>query len=260
MPFRQAGTLRIFEFESLKRPGLVQAVYTRRGGTSPEPWRSLNVGGTVGDERARVIENRRRCFAAVGRDPDSIHDAWQVHSAAIVRAQAPRGEGDLVKADGLITDNPAVTLFMRFADCVPILLYDPGRPAVGLVHAGWLGTVRRAATAAVQAMGAAFGTVPERIMAAVGPSIGPDHYEVGNDVVEQMREALGMEADAHLHARDGRIHLDLWSANRALLESEGVGRIEVAGVCTACNLEDWYSHRAEHGRTGRFGGLIALEA
>lgn len=260
MPFRQAGSLRFFEFESLSHPDLVQGIFTRRGGVSPEPWRSLNVGGTVGDERTRVLENRRRSFGAVGRGMDSIYDVWQVHSAEVVVAHAPRREGRLVQADALATDSPDVTLFMRFADCLPVFLFDPTRLAVGVVHAGWLGTVRRAASAAVQTMVRAFGCRPSDLRAGLGPSIGPDHYPIGDEVVREVRHAFGKQADAHLSVHDGAVHFDLWSANRQSLEEQGVASIEIAGICTACHLEDWFSHRGERGRTGRFGGLLAIKS
>jgi len=260
MPFRQAGSLRYYQFDALVHPGLVQAVFTRRGGVSPAPWESLNVGGTVGDDRRRVIANRLRCFEALKRDPASLHDVWQVHSADVVQADAPRGEAAPVRADAMISNTPGVTLFMRFADCVPVLLHDPRLGAVGMVHAGWLGTVRKVVQATVRAMAHAFGSQPEDLAAGIGPSIGPDHYPVGDEVVEQVRVAFGRRADELLQVVDGRVRLDLWSANAALLSDEGVTRIEAAGICTACHLEDWYSHRGEHGRTGRFGAMLGLEA
>ncbi len=258
MPFRQVGSLRIFEFPSLSHPDLVQAVFTRQGGVSPDPWRSLNVGGTVGDARHRVIENRRRSFEAVGRPFESIYDAWQVHSAAVEVVRAPRGDGPLVQADALVTDRPEVTLFMRFADCVPILLFDPVRAVVGIVHAGWLGTVRQVTRATIETMVRTYGCRPQDLRAGIGPSIGPDHYRVGDEVADQVRSAFPQTAPALLTARDGAIHLDLWAANRLQLEQAGVESIETAGICTACHVDDWYSHRAENGRTGRFGGLVAL--
>ncbi len=258
MPFRQVGSLRIFEFPSLSHPHLVQAIFTRQGGVSPEPWRSLNVGGTVGDNRERVVENRRRSFAAVGRPFESIYDSWQVHSATVEVVRAPRGSGPLVQADALVTDNPGVTLFMRFADCVPILLFDPVRAVLGIVHAGWLGTVRQVARATVETMARVYGCRPGDIRAGIGPSIGPDHYPVGEEVAAQVRAAFPQAAPALLTTRDGAIHLDLWTANRLQLEQAGVESIETAGICTACHLEDWYSHRGENGRTGRFGGLLGL--
>jgi YfiH family protein len=213
----------------------------------------------VGDERERVRENRRRSFASLGRDPRSIYDVWQVHSADVVLANAPHDSSPPeLKADAIITDNPGVSLFMRFADCVPILLFDPSHRAVGIVHAGWLGTIRQVAAAAVRAMQSAFGSRPGELLAAIGPSIGPDHYEIREDVIDRVRQAFGRQADELLTTRNGHTHFDLWAANFRLLEQAGVSHVEVAGLCTACHPEDWYSHRAEMGRTGRFGALIAV--
>jgi YfiH family protein len=260
MPFDQIGEVRFFTFESLNRPGLKHAAFTRCGGVSPSPWASLNLGGTVGDERPRVLENKRRALEVAGRREESLHEIWQVHSADVVHAQAPRGQQALQQADAIITANPQVTLLMRFADCVPVFLYDPVRQAIGLVHAGWLGTARRTVVQAVRAMRDAFGTKPAEVLAGLGPSIGPDHYIVGDEVVQAIRQSLGPLADELLTVCQGQVHLDLWLANRRLLEGEGVDSVEVSGLCTACHLEDWYSHRAEGGKTGRFGALMALSA
>lgn len=254
------GSLRFYQFETLVHPDLVHAIITRQGGVSPEPWHSLNVGGNVGDENTRVRENLRRACDAVGRDPHSIYDVWQVHSSRVVRAYSPRSGKELIKADVLISNDPSVTLFMRFADCVPIFFYDPRHRAIGLVHSGWLGTVRGAPVAAVQAMAEAFGTHPEDLYVGIGPAIGPDHYPIGPEVVGRVRETFGLSAGNHLQIHDDEVHLNLWSANRELLEREGVKSVEVAELCTACHLEDWYSHRGEGRITGRFGAMIALDA
>jgi polyphenol oxidase len=260
MPFQQTGALRYFSFESLDGDSLVQAVFTRAGGLSPAPWNSLNLGGTVGDDPDRVFENRMRAFRAMGRSPESLYDAWLVHSAEVVCADAPR---DLAqsppKADAILTDRPEVTLFMRFADCVPILLYDPRRRVIGVAHAGWLGTVRRVAAAAVAAMSARYGSNPLDIRAAIGPSIAAHHYPVGREVVDQVQGSFGMDAPALLPRSNAGVQFDLWAANRLVLEQSGVKEIETAGICTACHLEDWYSHRGESGKTGRFGVLLALK-
>lgn len=260
MPFAQHEGIRYYRF-SIFPSEVKQAVFTRQGGVSPAPWESLNVGGTVGDDAARVRENRVRSFAAMGRHLDSLFDVWQVHSADPAFAESPRGKDEeYKKADIILTNRPEVTLYMRFADCVPILLYDPGRGVVGLAHAGWLGTVRGAASAAVRAMSQHYGARPAEILAAIGPSIGPDHYEVGSDVVTQVEQTFGPIARDLVEVRNGKTYFDLWRANRAQLEASGVQRIEVAEVCTACHLDDWFSHRAERGRTGRFGALMALPA
>lgn len=238
----------------------MNAIFTRHGGVSPKPWDSLNVGGTVGDDRPRVIENRLRSFRAVGREPKSMFDVWQVHSADVVRANAPHNfSPPEYKADAILTDNPDVTLFMRFADCTPVLLFDPIKHTIGIVHAGWMGTVKQVAAAAVNAMTAAYGSQPEDILAGIGPSIGPDHYEIGSDVINRVRETYHDDADKLLIHRDGHIYFDLWQANELTLKNAGVRSIEISGLCTACHPEDWFSHRAEKGKTGRFGALIGLK-
>ncbi|NJC96031.1 MAG: peptidoglycan editing factor PgeF [Anaerolineales bacterium] len=257
MPFTQHNGLRYFQFNALQAR---HAIFTRHGGISPEPWNSLNVGGTVGDEIERVRQNRLLSFEALECKPDSIFDVWQVHSADAVCARAPRRfDEPYRKADIILTDRPEVTLFMRFADCVPLLFHDPRKGIIGVAHAGWMGTVKDVATRTVNVLQAEYGSDPADVIACIGPSIGPDHYEVGEDVIRQVRQTFGKDSDMLLEPHDGRIHFNLWKANQRQLERAGIGRIELAGICTACHTDDWYSHRAEKGRTGRFGALIALQ-
>jgi polyphenol oxidase len=261
MQFHESGTLRSLTFDLFNQPGLVHGLFTRHGGVSPEPWASLNLGGTNGDSRENVIENRRRIFEALGRPVESIFDAWQVHGREVICADRPRPlDAAHQKADAILTDSREISLFMRFADCVPIFLFDPRHKVVGLVHAGWRGTVDRAAAAAVERMAAAYGSSPAEILAGIGPSICVDHYEIGKDpeVVATVRQAFGSDASAVLRQPNGSIHLDLWQANQIVLERAGVRQIEQAGVCTFCQNHDWYSHRAEKGKTGRYGVLLAL--
>jgi YfiH family protein len=260
MDFNNKDGIRYLTFDIFPKD-FVHAIFARQGGLSPEPWDSLNVGGTVGDETERVRENRFRSFAALGRDRESVFDVWQVHSADVVIANKAHPRSNTspeFKADSILTDNPAVTLFMRFADCTPILLYDPKKRVAGIAHAGWQGTVRRTAGSSVRAMQAAYGSNPGDILAAIGPAIGPDHYEVGPNVIEQVNYSFGKEAKRLLPEHDGRFHFDLWAANKFDLEQAGVRQVQVAGLCTACNPMDWYSHRAQKGRTGRFGALVAV--
>ncbi len=260
MPFNQAGALRYFHFDLYRLPGLVHAVFTRRGGVSPAPWISLNLGGLSGDKKENVVENRRRIFEAVGRPVESIYDAWQVHGTNVVCMDRPRPLDEAhVKADAILTDNPQVTLFMRFADCVPVFLFDPVRRVVGLAHAGWQGTVKQIARVTVERMSAEYGSHPGDILAVIGPSIGPDHYEIGPDVAGQVKAAFADDAGQFLSERNGKTFFDLWKTNQVILEYAGIKHLQVAGQCTACHTEDWYSHRAEQGKTGRFGALIALK-
>lgn len=260
MPFRENNGIRYFSFD-IFADNVTQAVFTRRGGVSPAPWDSLNVGGLVGDDIAHVRENRIRSFNATGRNPASIFDVWLVHSTDVIRSDEPRDLNETpIRADAILTDNPAVTLYMRYADCVPLMFHDPTKGVVGIAHAGWLGTVRGMAKTTVENMKSQYGCKPENIVAAIGPSIGVDHYEVGQDVIAEVRDAFGTQAERLLDSHNGRVRFDLWLANQVQLQEAGVEKIEVAGVCTACHLEDWFSHRAEKGKTGRFGALIGLQA
>lgn len=257
MPFQQNDSIRYFHFDTIPVP---HAVFTRQGGLSPEPWNSLNVGGTVGDDLARVRANRNLSLQALGCDPTTVFDVWQVHSADVVCASAPRPDSESVRqADIILTDKSKLTLYMRFADCVPILLHDPRRGVIGVAHAGWLGTLHDVATSTIHAMQKQYGSNPADVVAGIGPSIGPDHYEIGADVILKVMEKFGDESERLLKSHNGKIHFDLWKTNKLLLERAGVGTIEVAGICTACNTQDWFSHRAEKGRTGRFGALISLQ-
>ena len=260
MPFESTAGIRYYKFEQLGE-GVTQAVFTRRGGCSPNPWTALNLGGTVGDDPERVCENRNRALLAMKRPPESVYDVWQVHGVSVAIAEGPRlPETPHLQADAILTNTPGITLLMRFADCVPIFLHDPIRKVVGIAHAGWMGTVRGTVRLAIEAMQARFGSTPGDILAGIGPSIGPDHYEVGPDVVAQVRQAFGQSAYRLLIDHAGATHFDLWAANRLALEKAGVWQIELAGLCTACHTEDWYSHRAERGHTGRFGAIIALNS
>jgi len=256
MPFFQTDSLRYFRFESFE--SLPHAVFTRRGGVSPQPWAELNLGGTVGDDPIRVSQNRSLMFRSIGRNADHAFDVWQVHGSDVVCAWEPRAPGiPHDKADAILTDRPGLSLLMRFADCVPILLWDPGKKVVGLVHAGWQGTVKQVAASAISVMQAKFGTNPGEVLAGIGPSIAAHHYPVGAEVISEVRQAFGSEAEQFITGNP-QVELDLWKANQFILERIGVTQIETSGVCTACNLGDWYSHRAEKGRTGRFGVLIGL--
>ncbi len=260
MPFVACNGMEYFQFDCFRDFEIVHGIFTRKGGVSPEPFTSLNLGGTNGDLRSNVIENRRRMFNATGRQVDSLFDVWQVHGAEILLPNQPKALNEPhLRADGIVTDKPEITLLMRFADCVPIMLYDPENHVAGLVHAGWQGTVKKIAAAAVEKMVSIFGCKPINILAGVGPSIGPDHYEVQKDVFTRFHSVFGNPAEGFFFKRDNKLWLDLWQANKYILLDAGVKTIEIAHECTACNLDRWYSHRMEHGLTGRFGAVIGLK-
>ena len=259
MPFHQPDKIRYLTSELLEDEDLVQAIFTRHGGLSPHPWSSLNVGGLRGDDPERVYQNRVASFKELKRDPETVYDVWQVHSTDVIWTSGNRPASVRHrKADAILTDRSEVTLFMRFADCVPIILHDPVKHVAGLVHAGWLGTVGGIVRETIQAMQFAYHSQPENILAVIGPSIAQHHYEVGSEVIEQVEDAFGDTAGEFLDHKGEKANFDLWGANRYQLEAMGITKIEVTGICTACNLQDWFSHRGEKGNTGRFGALIAL--
>lgn len=258
--FQAEGGPVYYQFEQWAGSRALQhGIFTRLGGVSQPPWDSLNVGGTVGDQPMAVRANHQRMLAALGIDDRPVCTVWQVHSADTIVVRAPVNHRRwLARADGMVTDRPGLPLTMRFADCTPILLYDPVRHVAGLAHAGWRGTALGAAVSAVRAMSAAFGTRPQDIQAGIGPSIGPERYQVGEEVVRAIEQAFGATDGLIRRADDGSAYLDLWAANRLALERAGVGQIEVAGLCTATRTDEFFSHRAEQGRTGRFGVVLAL--
>lgn len=239
---------------------LRHGVFTRHGGVSQSCWKSLNLGASIGDDPQAVIENHRRMYRALDVNPVLAVSAWLVHSVAVkvVDAQS-KINGNLEKADAIITDQQDTPLVMRYADCVPLLLYDPVKGAIALAHAGWRGTVQGMAAATVRAMEAAFACRPEDLQALIGPAISRRNYQVGEAVAAQALAYFGAEAAViNNDTTDGGVCLDLWRANRLDLERQGVRNIEVLDICTFDNTADFYSHRAENGKTGRFGVVISL--
>lgn len=266
--------LHYFRFEALPHNGVARhAVFSRRGGVSPAPFASLNLSLSVPDERERVYANRRQVYGLFGRDTDTVVHAHLVHGADVARVTQVNNGSWVERVDGLITDEPGCVLSMNFADCAPIFLYDPHRRAIGLGHAGWRGAVADLPGAMVRAMSAAFGSDPADLVAAVGPCIGPCCYEVGHEVISAVEAAFPrneallrplpaghgrQERDGGQRSAVGRRFFDLPEANRRNLTAAGVRAVELSGYCTACRTDLFFSHRAERGRTGRFGTVFAL--
>jgi YfiH family protein len=202
---------------------------------------------------------RPRLAAALGIPPGALVPTRQVHGCEIVRVPDPKWDGTSGK-DGLITATPGIYLMGYFADCVPILAYDPVRQAVGLAHAGWRGTLLRMAERLVESLGTAFGVQPENLRVGIGPSIGPCCYEVGAEVIAGVREHLP-DGEALLRVgRLGHAFLDLWEANLQGLVRAGVQpeHVEVAGLCTSCHVERFFSYRREGRLNGLFAAVIGM--
>lgn len=253
------GSPVFYQFDCWQNAPLKHGVFTRQGGVSEAPWSSLNVGGTVGDAIQNVEENYRRMVDALDLSEQQTCTVWQVHGVDTVVANAPMPQRKwLTKADGMITKRVGLALSMRFADCVPVLFYDPEHQALGLAHAGWRGTVDGMVLSVLDALQMAYGSRPSEIQAAIGPSIGPQRYQVGEEVVAAVQARFGTTEGIIRRADDGTAYFDLWEANRRLLADAGVQQIEIAGICTASTTDEFFSHRAEKGQTGRFGVVVSL--
>jgi len=251
---------RLVYFQTDRWSNLKHGVFTRHGGTSNAPWASLNTGGTVGDNVQAVNRNHALMYAALDVNKDAACTTWQVHGADVVIANGPpQGRRWLAKADGMITNQADVPLVMRYADCVPLLFYDPAKQAIGLAHAGWRGTVRGMAAHMVQAMQQAYDSQPQDIEVIIGPSISQNAFQVGEEVVEAVAEYFGtLDGLMQRDPSDGTAYVDLWAANKLDLQQMGVQAIEISGICTYQNTADFFSHRAEQGKTGRFGVVMSL--
>lgn len=255
--FTQLGDLPAYQFEAWQsQPHLVHAIFTRHGGVSRPPYATLNLSRAVGDDPSAVEHNHARIYQALDISRSQTVQCHLMHSSVVHVVTVQAAEPRLAPADGLVTAQPGVMLSMRFADCVPILLHDPQRRAVGLVHAGWRGTLQNVAAAAVRAMTENLGCAARDITALIGPSIGPCCYEVGTEVIQSFTTALPEMASSLLRRDGPRVYLDLWRANRQQLLAAGVGQVYNMELCTACRRDLFFSHRGDGGRTGRFGIVI----
>jgi YfiH family protein len=242
-------------------PGISHRFFGRVGGTSPRPWRGLNISFDVGDAPPRVEENLARVRFQIGVKRERLFSATQVHGADVIEV-TEAADPDVMaaqKADGLWTRQHELGVGVRTADCVPILLAFEDARAVAAVHAGWRGAVGGVVASAVSALCANNQGDPGALVAAVGPCIGPDSFEVGPEVIEAASKVANV--DSLVRAGQGdRSFLDLGGLVGQLLEKAGVTRWERVPGDTAVELDRYFSHRAESGRTGRQIAAIAITA
>jgi YfiH family protein len=241
----------------------------RRGGVSDGLYATLNLAFHVDDDPAAVLENRSRLASELGVPLDSFVVPHQVHRdlvRVVAATDCGRGarshESALPGTDAMITREAGVVLGVMLADCVPVVVFDPVTPAVGLAHAGWGGTVRHITRRTVETMQRAFGTDPTTVVAGIGPSIGPESYEVGPDVAAAAGEAF--PSTSVLRPKPGGgVCFDLWTSNLTDLIDAGVprDRVEVVEVDTFRKADRYFSHRRDggsDGHTGRFMTVVAL--
>lgn len=258
-------------FPLLEETGIVnQGFSTRLGGVSKGGCASMNISIHRGDDPEAVEENRRRIAAAIGVDREKMVYTCQTHTTNVALVTEEDSGKSLSETDGMITETPGLCLVTFYADCVPLYFVDPVRKAVGLSHSGWRGTVHNMAGVTVRKMEEAFGSRPEDILAAVGPSICQDCYEVSEDVAEAFRNLLSGEEMKKVKTmteeqilkdkRNGKYQLDLWKANEAVCLSAGIRpeHISVTDICTCCNPGYLFSHRASNGKRGNLGMFVVL--
>jgi YfiH family protein len=243
------------------------AFSTRIGGVSKNEYASMNLSFGRGDSDENVTENYRRFCAAAGFDYQTLVASSQDHHTFIRRVGSEHyGNGiwkpkDMQSVDGLITDEPNVTLVTYYADCVPLFFIDPENRAIGLAHAGWRGTVAQIGREAVTAMQREFGSDPRCLFAAVGPSIGPCCFEVDTPVYDEFRKLTELKPQEFItDDGNGKYHIDLWEANRRILMNAGIpqDQISVAELCTRCNSDWLFSHRASGGKRGGLAAMMCI--
>ena len=257
-------SLPVWRFKQfLKFSSVLHYISGREGGVSEGNFDSLNLSFSVSDDNKNVKENRQRLANGLQIDTNDFLFPWQTHSDNIkVILNNEEKRNNLTDTDGIITNVPGICISVLTADCVPLIFYDPLKQVIGVVHSGWRGTVKGIAGKMVQTFIWEFNSKPSDILVGIGPSIGPDVYEVGKDVIEGVKDSFGNESEFILkETRKDKAYLNLWKANRLLLEQAGVPQenIEKAYICTYTDQEYFFSARRLGNDCGRFGAGIMLK-
>ncbi|MFG6355403.1 MAG: peptidoglycan editing factor PgeF [Acetatifactor sp.] len=283
----RAGDVEYLTFPLLSaQPGITHAFSTRRGGVSQGIYDSMNLSFTRGDDEEQVQENFRRMAAALQTDTSHMVCSYQTHTTNIRRVGREDGGKGILRergytdVDGLVTNDRGLCLVCFFADCVPLYFVDREHGAIGLAHSGWRGTAAGMGMRMVRRMEREFGTRPRDLVAAIGPSICRDCYEVSREVAEQFERleasipgsdrllAELAEQGVYPHRRilrpgreEGKYQLDLWLANLLILRGAGIpaAGIQVTDVCTCCNSGYLFSHRASQGKRGNLAAFLRID-
>ena len=262
--------IRYLQFPALSATEVCRHLFsTRIGGVSEGDLGSMNLSYTRGDKKENVDENFRRIADILECEPDDFVLSHQTHTTNVrVVTEADRGKGitrerDYEEVDGLITNVPGIVLSTFYADCVPLYFLDPVKKAIGLSHSGWRGTVNKMGKVTVNKMAEEYGCNPKDLVAVIGPSICVDCYEVSMDVAQEFMTAF---ADAEnldkivIPKNEEKAMLNLWQANLAVLIEAGIPKenITLPDLCTSCNKELLFSHRATNGKRGNLGAFLVL--
>ena len=266
----RAGEVEYLTFPLLEQTGIVRHLFTTRvGGVSEGVCSSMNLSYARGDKKEAVDENYRRIARVLGCGLEDIVCSDQTHTVNLRVVTGQDGGKGIVRprdyhdVDGLLTDEPGLVLTTFYADCVPLYFVDTRNRAVALAHSGWRGTVARMGRCVTEKMRQVYGTRPEDLTAAIGPSICRECYEVSEDVAEAFwQEFRGPgQAEQILEKKGGgKYQLDLWRANEIILQEAGIpaGQIQVTDLCTCHNSGSLFSHRASQGKRGNLGAFLGL--
>ncbi|MEO1654143.1 MAG: peptidoglycan editing factor PgeF [Bacteroidota bacterium] len=266
---QQKGDIHFLQFHHFSRfPGLKHFVSTRKGGISPPPFDSLNTS-LKNDQPDFVLENRKRLAQAVQISLEHFCFAQQCHGnqVSLVR-QSDQGRGvyqydqGIAQTDALITQSNNICLVVGSADCVPILLYAPKARVIAAIHSGWRGTVKKILSKTLELMITHHGAKPQEILAGIGPCIARNMYEIGEDVVKEVKNSfMDFENLLYLNSESNKYHLDLKAANLVQLQAHKIPleNIEISSYCTYEDSDLFFSYRRQKGKTGIFATGIMLD-
>lgn len=255
-------------FPKLVKAGVKHGFSTRLGGVSTGVLGTMNLSFTRGDLRENVQENFRRIADAIGFEADKLVFSAQIHETELRKVTKENcGEGILRETkpgiDGLATNETEVPLYTSYADCVPLLFFDPEKKVVAMAHSGWRGTAARIGEKMIRFMEEEYGSRAENIIAAIGPSICRNCYEVSEDVAQAFRKTFLPEQLTQIFDEkgQGKYQLDLWEANRIILTEAGIlpNHLDITDLCTCCNSDKLFSHRASQGQRGNMGCFMCLD-
>lgn len=269
MTLNSPDTVPYLTYNSLSEINFINHAFsTRLGGVSAGEFTSMNMAFNRGDNPENVTENYKRICKSAGFDFDSLTASAQDHNT-FVRAVTSENKGvgiykprDLQSVDALITNEKGVTLVTYYADCTPLFFVDTKQKAIGLAHAGWRGTVGRIGEKVVNKMTELYGTNPADIVAAIGPAISVCCYEVDKPCADNFYALSDLDSSRFVFPKDnGKYMIDLLETNRQILEAAGVKNenITVSDVCTNCNSELLWSHRATKGKRGTMSAFLCIK-
>lgn len=261
---KEVNGVPFLSYPMLEETGIVNHGFsTRLGGVSKGCWATMNISTTRGDNPEDVRENQRRIAGAIGVQPEDMTFTNQTHTTNVAVVKAGDRGKRFQETDGMITDVPGICLVTFYADCVPLYFVDPVKKAIGLSHSGWRGTVGKIGKVTIELMQKTYGSDPEDIIAAIGPSICRDCYEVSGDVIQQFRENFDEAYWPELFYKkeNGKYQLDLWRANERIFTEAGIreDHIAVTNVCTHCNPDILFSHRTTGDKRGNVSAFLALK-